>query len=107
MACSESDYAYLRALVQEQSANVVDSSRKTLFESRLEPLVRVSGAPNLEGLVGILREKRSAPLHRAVAEAMTINETSFFRDVKPFDVLREKVFPQIIERKGSDRKLRI
>lgn len=107
MACSESDYVYLRELVKEQSANVVDSSRKTLFESRLEPLVRVSGAANLEGLVGLLREKRSAPLHRAVAEAMTINETSFFRDVKPFDVLRDRVLPQIIEQKGLDRKLRI
>ena len=107
MACSDSDYAYLRELVQTQSANVVDASRKTLFESRLQPLVRVSGADNLEGLVGLLREKRSTPLHRAVAEAMTINETSFFRDVKPFDVLRDDVLPQLIEQKSAERRLRI
>ncbi len=107
MACSDSDYAYLRKLVQVQSANVVDSSRNTLFESRLQPLVRVSGATDLEGLVGLLRENRSAPLHRAVAEAMTINETSFFRDVKPFDMLRDDVLPNIIDHKSTERRLRI
>ncbi len=107
MPCSDADYAYLRELVQTQSANVVDSSRKTLFESRLQPLVRVAGAGNLEGLVGLLRENRSAPLHRAVAEAMTINETSFFRDVKPFNVLRDEVLPQLIEQRSAERKLRI
>ena len=107
MACSDSDYAYLRDLVQTQSANVVDSSRKTLFESRLQPLVRVAGASDLEGLVGLLKEGRSAPLHRAVAEAMTINETSFFRDVKPFDVLRDDVLPQLIEQRSVERRLRI
>lgn len=107
MGCSDSDYAYLRELVRTQSANVVDSSRNTLFESRLQPLVQVAGAANLEGLVGLLRENRSAPLHRAVAEAMTINETSFFRDLKPFDVLRNDVLPQLIEQRSAERKLRI
>ncbi len=107
MACSDSDFAYLRELVQAQSANVIDPSRKTLFESRLQPLARVAGAANLEGLVGLLREKRSAPLHRAVAEAMTINETSFFRDVKPFDVLRDEILPQLIEQRSAERRLRI
>ena len=103
MACSDADYAYLRELIHTQSANIVDSSRKTLFESRLQPLVRVAGTGNLEGLVGLLRENRDKPLHRAV----TINETSFFRDVKPFDVLREKVLPQLIEQRSAERKLRI
>ncbi len=107
MACSDSDYVYLGKLVQAQSANVVDPARKTLFESRLQPLVRVAGAANLEGLVGLLRESRSAPLHRAVAEAMTINETSFFRDVKPFDLLRDEVLPQLIEQRSAERRLRI
>ena len=107
MACSDSDYVYLGELVQAQSANVVDPSRKTLFESRLQPLVRDAGAANLEGLVGLLRESRSAPLHRAVAEAMTINETSFFRDVKPFNVLRDEVLPRLIEQRSVERRLRI
>ena len=107
MACSDADYAYLRELIHTQSANIVDSSRKTLFENRLQPLVRVAGTGNLEGLVGLLRENRATPLHRAVAEAMTINETSFFRDVKPFDVLRDEILPQLIEQRSAERRLRI
>ena len=107
MACSDSDYAYLRELVLAQSANLIDPSRNALFETRLTPIAQLAGAANLEGLVSILREDRPAHLHRAVAEAMTINETSFFRDVKPFDALRLNVLPRLIEQKQHERRLRI
>jgi chemotaxis protein methyltransferase CheR len=107
MACSDQDYAYLRELVLAQSANLIDPSRNALFETRLTPIARVAGAANLEGLVNILRIDRPAHLHRAVAEAMTINETSFFRDVKPFEALRVNVIPQLIEQRRDQRKLRI
>jgi chemotaxis protein methyltransferase CheR len=107
MACSDSDYAYLRELVLSQSANLIDPSRNALFETRLTPLARVAGAANLEGLVNILREDQPAHLQRAVAEAMTINETSFFRDVKPFEALRLHVLPDLIEKRQEVRKLRI
>ena len=107
MACSDSDYAYLRELVLAQSANLIDPSRNALFETRLTPIARVAGAANLEGLVNILRVDRPAHLHRAVAEAMTINETSFFRDVKPFEALRLTVFPNLIAQRQAVRRLRI
>ncbi len=107
MACSDSDYAYLRELVLAQSANLIDPSRNALFETRLTPIARLAGAQNLEGLVSILREDRPAHLHRAVAEAMTINETSFFRDVKPFEALRLNVLPKLIESRQHERRLRI
>jgi chemotaxis protein methyltransferase CheR len=107
MACSDSDYAYLRELVLKQSANLIDPSRNTLFETRLIPLARGAGATDLEGLVSMLRMDEPAQLHRAVAEAMTINETSFFRDVKPFDGLRTHVIPRLIEGNRTQRKLRI
>jgi len=107
MACSDSDYAYLRELVLAQSANLIDPSRNALFETRLTPIARFAGADNLEGLVNILRVDRPAHLHRAVAEAMTINETSFFRDVTPFEALRVTVLPALIEQRQETRKLRI
>ena len=107
MACSDSDYAYLRELVLNQSANLIDPSRNALFETRLTPIAQLAGASNLEGLVRVLREDRPAHLQRAVAEAMTINETSFFRDVKPFEALRLNVIPKVIEQKQAERKLRI
>jgi chemotaxis protein methyltransferase CheR len=67
----------------------------------------MAGASNLEDFVHLLRSDRPAHLHRAVAEAMTINETSFFRDVKPFEVLRDAILPQLIESRRRERRLRI
>jgi chemotaxis protein methyltransferase CheR len=107
MACSDSDYDYLRGLVMEQSANLIDSSRNALFDTRLTPIARLSGAANLEEFVNMLKAGRPVHLHRAVAEAMTINETSFFRDIAPFEMVRQVVLPQLIEERMETRRLRI
>jgi chemotaxis protein methyltransferase CheR len=107
MACSDSDYEYLRGLVMEQSANRIDPSRNALFDTRLTPIARLSGAANLEDFIDMLKAGRPAHLHRAVAEAMTVNETSFFRDIAPFDMLRKIIFPQLIEQQMQKRRLRI
>src|ERR1700730_3395183 len=107
MACSDSDYAYLRGLVMEQSANRIDPSRNALFDTRLTPIARLSGAASLEDFVSMLKSGRPAHLHRAVAEAMTVNETSFFRDITTFEMLREVVLPQLIEQRMQRRQLRI
>jgi len=107
MACTDSDYAYLREVVMTQSANLIDPSRNTLFETKLTPIAKMAGASNLEDFVQLLRSDRPAHLHRAVAEAMTINETSFFRDVKPFELLRETILPRLIDSRRKERRLRI
>ena len=107
MACSNSDYDYLRAVVMEQSANRIDPSRNALFDTRLTPIARLSGAASLEDFVNMLKAGKPAHLHRAVAEAMTVNETSFFRDIGLFEMLRKIVFPELIERRIHRRQLRI
>jgi chemotaxis protein methyltransferase CheR len=107
MACSDQDYDYLREVVLEQSANMIDRSRNAQFDTRLTPIARLSGAANLQDFVTMLKAEKPAHLHRAVAEAMTINETSFFRDIAPFEMLRRVVLPQLIEQRGERRQLRI
>jgi chemotaxis protein methyltransferase CheR len=107
MSCSDSDYKYLRELVLAQSANLIDPSRNALFDTRLTAIARLAGASNLKDFVGILKVDKKPQLHRAVAEAMTINETSFFRDRQPFEMLRETILPQLIARRRSQRRLRI
>ncbi|MCU1225750.1 MAG: methyltransferase, CheR-type [Edaphobacter sp.] len=107
MACTDSDYAYLRELVLEQSANLIDPSRNALFDMRLTPIARSAGASNLGDFVNILKADRPAHLHRAVAEAMTINETSFFRDLTPFEMLRQTILPRLIEQRAESRRLRL
>jgi chemotaxis protein methyltransferase CheR len=107
MACSDSDYEYLRGVVMEQSANLIDPSRNALFDTRLTPIARDSGAVNLEDFVNMLKNGKPAHLHRAVAEAMTINETSFFRDIASFEMLRQVILPRLIEQRAQKRRLRI
>jgi chemotaxis protein methyltransferase CheR len=101
------DYAYLRQLVYEQSQNVLDPSRDYLFETRLARLMRNRGLSHIEELIQLLRLKRDPALERSVAEAMTINETSFFRDTRPFDLLRTDLLPRLIESRRNMRSLRI
>ena len=105
------DYAFLRQLVYEQSQNVLDPTRDYLFETRLVKVLRNEGLANLEGLVHLLRQRRNpaldSTLARAVAEAMTINETSFFRDSRPFELLRTELLPAILENRRNVRSLRI
>ena len=107
MPCSDSDYAYLRELVLTQSANLIEPSRNALFETRLTPIARLAGAENLKDFVDLLKVDQTPHLHHAVAEAMTINETSFFRDPQLMAMFRESILPRLIESRASERRLRI
>jgi len=103
---SGTDYGYLRELVFGLSQNVLDPSRDYLFETRLTKVLRNQGMSRIDQLVRSLRERKNPPLERAIAEAMTINETSFFRDLRPFDLLRMELLPKIIENRRHSRRLR-
>jgi chemotaxis protein methyltransferase CheR len=106
MTTSSIDYEYLRTVVMRNSGNQVDPSRDYLFESRLQGLLRNRGLDSLAQLVSALRTDSGTVLQRSVAEAMTINETSFFRDTPTFDYLREQLLPTIIENRRDTRTLR-
>src|ERR1700728_1798950 len=103
---SSVDYEYLRQLVMDVSQNVLDPSRDYLFETRLTKLLRNHGILHLHDLVDRLKQKRDAALERSIAEAMTINETSFFRDGRPFELLRTELLPRLIESRKYARSLR-
>jgi chemotaxis protein methyltransferase CheR len=103
---ASADYAYLRQLVFGLSQNVLDPSRDYLFDTRLSRVLRNHGMSRLDELVSFLRSRPNPTLERAVAEAMTINETSFFRDSRPFDLLRTELLPKLIETRKHSRTLR-
>jgi chemotaxis protein methyltransferase CheR len=103
---SSVDYGYLRQLVFGLSQNVLDPSRDYLFETRLTKLLRNHGMSRLDELVQHLKVRKNPSLERSIAEAMTINETSFFRDGRPFDLLREDLLPTLIESRRPLRGLR-
>jgi len=97
----------LARIVSDQSSIVLDPSRDYVIENRLTPLLFEQGMNSLEDLTVALRRDRFSPLHRKVIDALTNNETWFFRDGYPFDALREIVLPDLMERLGSQRTLRI
>jgi chemotaxis protein methyltransferase CheR len=101
------DYSYLRQIVFDVSQNVLDASRDYLFDTRLTKILRNQGMAHLDELVRTLRTHKNTSLEREVAEAMTINETSFFRDLRPFDLLRLELLPKIIEARRFHRTLRL
>ncbi len=104
---SISGYGYLRELVFGLSQNVLDPSRDYLFDTRLSKLLRNQGVGSVDELVHRLRAARNLSLEREIAEAMTINETSFFRDARPFERLRTELIPQLIEARRYRRTLRL
>lgn len=104
---SPADLSYLRQIVFEHSHNVLDPSRDYLFETRLAKLLHTQGMTQVEELVQHLRLKRDLSLERSIAEAMTINETSFFRDSRPFELLRTELLPALIASRRNTRALRI
>ncbi|MGA3263956.1 MAG: protein-glutamate O-methyltransferase CheR, partial [Terracidiphilus sp.] len=103
---SSVDYGYLRQLVFGLSQNVLDPARDYLFETRLSRLLRNQGMIHLDELVSYLRMRKDQALEQSIAEAMTINETSFFRDSRPYELLRTDLLPRLIEARRNLRSLR-
>jgi chemotaxis protein methyltransferase CheR len=100
------DYSFLRELVLRQSQNVLDPSCDYLFETRLSSLLRQCGMSEIGELIQHLRLSRDSDLERAIAEAMTIKETSFFRDSRAFELLTTDLLPALVKARRFSRSLR-
>lgn len=107
MALSPADFQFLSTLVRQRSAIVLEPEKGYLLEARLAPLARTEGFSSIETMVTSLRQQTFNGLHRKVVEAMTTNETSFFRDLHPFEALKTVVLPEIIKRRQAERRLNI
>ncbi len=100
-------FEFICELVRDRSAIVLDPSKTYLVESRLNPVVRSCGMSSIDELVDALRKPNSLKLTQAVIEAMTTNETSFFRDLHPFEALKNEILPKLIESRSRERVLNI
>jgi chemotaxis protein methyltransferase CheR len=100
------DYEFLRKLLKERSGLDLSSDKQYLVESRLIPLARKAGLPGIAELVQKVKSGAEA-LTSEVVEAMTTNETFFFRDKIPFDHLRATILPELLQARASRRSLRI
>jgi chemotaxis protein methyltransferase CheR len=100
------DYEYLRKILKDQSGLDLSADKQYLIESRLLPLARKAGMPGITELVQKMRSGSTIFISQVV-EAMTTNETFFFRDKVPFDHFRESIMPEIIKARANRKSVRI
>jgi chemotaxis protein methyltransferase CheR len=101
------DYEFLRRHLKERSGLVLSADKQYLVESRLLPVVRKSGCASLGELVAALRAAPECALATAVVEAMTTNESFFFRDKTPFEHFRHTIMPALLAARRASRSIRI
>ncbi len=108
MAIPSAELEYIRRFVRDTSAIVLDD-KDYLIEARLGSLAISEGHSDLLALLRALRaeENGSQKLHHKVVDALTTNETSFFRDVHPFEAIRKTILPELIERNHARKTLRM
>jgi chemotaxis protein methyltransferase CheR len=100
------DYEYLRKILKERSGLDLSADKQYLVESRLVPLARKAGLPGIPELVAKMKSG-AEQLTSDVVEAMTTNETFFFRDKIPFDHLRDTILPALMQTRASRKLVRI
>lgn len=99
--------SYVCKLVCDRSAIELDETKTYLIEARLSPLAKRAGCATVHDyLLQVKGSERRADVD-SIVEAMTTNETSFFRDLHPFEALRESIVPELMERRRNQRSLRI
>jgi chemotaxis protein methyltransferase CheR len=100
------EYEYLRKVLRDHSGLDLSADKQYLIESRVLPLLRKSGLANIGELV-VAMKGGSAALTTQVVEAMTTNETFFFRDKVPFDNFRDSIMPEILQARAGRKSIRI
>ena len=103
----QENFSFISDLVKKRSGLVLTMDKIYLLESRLAPLARKEGEASIDDLITKIRLKGTEALKSAVTEAMTTNESFFFRDKKPFDHLSEVILPHMVKNRNSSAKLRI
>lgn len=103
--CPE-NYRLLQKHVYSRVGIVLEDNKQYLFESRLAPMVKQLGLSSINDLCAILHNERNGEIGHQLAEAMTTNETYFFRDPAHYEAIRTVLLPRLKEQRKDFRKLR-
>ena len=101
------DFEYIAQLLYQRSGLVITQEKAYLLESRLNPVARKWDLDGIDALIGALRSKKEEKLIVDVTEAMTTNESFFFRDSRPFDQFKDIVLPHMLEARAARKQIRI
>jgi chemotaxis protein methyltransferase CheR len=100
------NYRFLQESIYSHVGIVLDDNKQYLLEGRLTPILRELGLRSINELCGLLQAAGNAEIHRSVAEAMTTNETYFFREPAHFEIIRTVLLPKLHAERRESRKLR-
>ncbi len=101
------NYRFLQEHVYSQAGIVLEADKHYLFESRLTPIVRQMNLGSINDLCALLRATRNGDVGRKVVEAMTTNETYFFRDPAHYEAIRKVLLPRLKEERKDTKRLRV
>lgn len=101
-----SDMDFIAQLLKRRSGLIISADKQYLLESRLTPVARTSGLADVAAVIAKLRTGDEA-LTRVVVEAMTTNESFFFRDKTPFDHFEKVILPALLKSRASAKRIRI
>lgn len=104
---TSADFEFVCNFVRNETAVVLEPGKEYLVESRLQTLARQEKMGSIDQLVGQLRAGPVNGMHRKVVSAMTTHETSFFRDLHPFEALRKTILPELMALRAGERKLNV
>ena len=101
------DFSFVRDLMLRRSGIVLEPGKEYLVEARLLPVARTAGYDSVSRFIARLRSEPTPQLLTDVVEALTINETSWFRDRHPFDALRDHVLPELLARPQTNKRVKV
>ncbi len=101
------DFEIYKELLKENSGLVLTQDKSYLIDSRLNPVAKKWGYSDISAMTNVLRGVPPKDLVKDIIEAMTTNETSFFRDRKPFEIFKDDVLPYYKNKAGHSKKIRI
>ena len=105
MSVTPNEFEYVRALIHQRAGIVLEQGKEYLVEARLSPLAEKEGFNSLGEYLGRLQRDTFNGSHRKLIHAMTTNETLFFRDIRPFELLRTRIIPDLIAARAAERCL--
>jgi chemotaxis protein methyltransferase CheR len=106
MTLSQTDFSYVSTLVRREASIVLAPGKEYLVEARLIPVARAVGATGVADFLAELQRRPNKANERRIVDALTTNETSWFRDREPFTALTDVVLPELVKSRGTQRKLR-
>jgi len=107
MPLSKEDFEVVRKIVRDRSAIILEDGKEYLVEARLNPVAKELKLADISALIQKLKSSSEYLVIQKVVEAMTTNETFFFRDIYPFEALKKNVLPDLLSRRGPADPLNI